>query len=238
MKREMLVGCVSVALVGCATSKGFDDTTDTDAGKPDALVMTGDDAGNDSAVEDTGPVDTGPPPCVYPAGPYGFTAMNGSWQGMTVPPTFQWQGYLKGSSSIQTLKAQDLFDCDGRFGINAIVFDLSALWCGPCIQEAQQVPTWMQTWGPLGVKFVNLIVEDAAHNKATTAAALTWRNNYNLGSVAEVVADPNFSFAHSGTNGLPTNVLVDPRTMKVTKVVEGYTGQQDPAVAALANKNK
>jgi thiol-disulfide isomerase/thioredoxin len=145
---------------------------------------------------------------------------------------------VKGSSSIQTLTAADLYDCDGRFGINAILFDMSALWCGPCQQEAQQVPTWMQTWGPIGVVFVNLIVEDLQHMPATSANALTWRNQFNLGPVGDVVADPKFSLAHGGTIGLPTNVLVDPRTMKVTKVVEGYSGQQDPAVTALANKNK
>jgi thiol-disulfide isomerase/thioredoxin len=235
---KILIACASLALASCSAKGSFDDTSVPDGGgKPDT-GGNGSDGGTDDADIDTGPADTGPPPCVYPQGPYGYTGMAGSWLGAIVPPSFQWQGYLKGSSQIQTLSANDLYDCDGRNGINAILFDMSALWCGPCQQEAQQVPTWMQTWGPIGVVFVNLIVEDASHNKATTAAAQTWLNQFNLGSAGDVVADPNFSFAHGGTNGLPTNVLVDPRTMKVTKVVEGYTGQQDPSVTALANKNK
>src|SRR5581483_4576096 len=207
MKFGILLASASLALAGCTAKHAFDDDSTPDAGGKPETGSTSNEAGDDAAMDDdTGPADTGPAPCVYPAGPYGFTGMAGSWQGATIPPNFQWSGYLKGSSQIQTLSAKDLYDCDGRNGINAIVFDMSALWCGPCQQEAQQVPSWMQTWGPIGVVFVNLIVEDAAHNKATTAAALTWRNQFNLGPVADVVADPNFSFAHGGTNGLPTNV--------------------------------
>lgn len=234
MKQSMLA-CVAV-LAGCANGGSFmDDTPGTDAGsKPDTGTMM---MMDDSGDPDTGVEDTGPAPCVYPSGPYGQTGV-ASWLNMTVPQSFSWQGYVQGSSSVGTLAITDLADCDGRNGVNAILVLMSALWCGPCQQEAMMLPGWMQTWGPLGVKVIELVIEDAAHNKATTAAALTWRNQFNLGSIANVVADPNFSFAHGGTNGLPTNVLIDPRTMKVTKVVEGYTGQQDPAVAALAMKNK
>jgi thiol-disulfide isomerase/thioredoxin len=220
LKLEMSIGVGCVALISCV---------DTDSGKADAHVTPADAGTDNSAVEDTGLT-----PCVYPSGPYG-TSIDGSWVGMTVPPTFTWQGYLKGSSLVQTLSAQDLYDCDGRFNINAIVFDLCAVWCGGCQAEAQQLPTWMQTWGPIGVVFVTLMVQDVSQNKATTAAALAWRDQFNLGNVSDVVADPNFSFAHSGTNAFPMNLLVDPRTMKV---IAENTGQLDPAVTDLANKNK
>lgn len=221
-------------LAGCAAGgTSGDDKQQGDGGGPLPQQDGAADDSGDPNAEDTGVVvDTGPPPCMYPSGPYGKT------QGATIAPTLQWQGYLPGSSSIQTLKATDLFDCDGRYGINAIVFDESALWCGACQQEAQQLPGWMQSpWGPEGVKFVTLIIEDASSNPATTAAALTWRNQFNLGQTVAVVADPAFTFAHSGNNGLPTNILVDPRTMKITKIVEGYGGM-DPSVSALAQKNK
>src|SRR5258706_78491 len=121
MKLEVLIGSLSLVLVSCANAKQFDDTADTDGGKVDSPVNGMDSGGGQaSAVEAPGPADTGPAPCVYPSGPYGFTAMSGSWVGVTVPPTFTWQGYIKGSSSVQTLSAQDLYDCDGRNGINAI----------------------------------------------------------------------------------------------------------------------
>jgi thiol-disulfide isomerase/thioredoxin len=182
-------------------------------------------------------MDTGPPPCVYPSGPYGMTGMDGTWSSQIVPESFQWQGYVVGDDTAQTITADDLYDCDGRKGINAILFLMSAFWCGPCQQEAGHLPTWVQTWKPLGVTVVELVVQDSTHAKASVSDALDWRNTFNLSTAVDVVADPNFSFGHSGTNGLPTNVLVDPRTMKVVKVVEGYTGLPDPAVAALAKKN-
>src|SRR5205823_1102813 len=127
---KIFIACASLALAGCSAKgpSSFDDLPDGGSGKPDSA--TGSEAGNDdSGIEQDTGVDTGPPPCVYPAGPYGYTGMANSWQGATIPPTFQWSGYLKGSSQIQTLTANDLFDCDGRNGINALLFDMSALWC-------------------------------------------------------------------------------------------------------------
>jgi len=217
--------------LGCAAPvKSFsDDLPASDAGKqpisqPDADM-------SEASDPEAGDIDTGPPPCVYPSGPYGKT------QGSVVAPTTQWQGYAPGAASISTISASDLYDCDGRNGINALLFDEAAEWCGPCQQEAQATPQFMQTWGPQGVKVLDLIIQNVQQQPATTATALEWRNAFNLAPVAYVVADPAFSFAHSGQNGLPMNILVDPRTMQITKIVEGYGGM-DPAVSMLALKNK
>jgi hypothetical protein len=114
----------------------------------------------------------------------------------------------------------------------------AALWCGPCQQEATDLPGFISgTWGKDGVTVVSLVVQDLQQKPADTSHALTWRNQFKLGSLMWVAADPAWIFSHSGTNGLPMNVLVDPRTMKITKILEGYGGQ-DPAVDALAKKNK
>jgi thiol-disulfide isomerase/thioredoxin len=232
MKIPML-SAMALLLGGCAAGQNgpdFSDEPPSDSGKKTTST-------SDSGTPDPGepdaqePVDTGPPPCTYPSGPYGKT------QGSTVPPNLTWQGYAPGSSSVSTISTSDLYDCDGRFGIHAILFAQSALWCGVCQQEAQIMPQWMQTWGPQGVKIGTLIIQDQAGQPANASHALLWRNNFNLGSIAYVVADPAFSFAHSGNNGLPMNILIDPRTMKVVKIVEGYGGM-DPAVSQLALKNK
>lgn len=209
----------SLAALGC-TSSG---TPNDDAG-----TIAADTGTTDEPME---PEDTGPPPCVYPSGPYGYV------QGSTVSPGIQWQGYAPGSNEVTTLSTMDVYDCDGRFGINAILFDESALWCGPCIQEAMDLPGFLaSSWTANGVTVATLVVQDLQQKPATTAHALTWRNQYKLGGIW-VAADPAWIFSHEGTNGLPMNVLVDPRTMKIVKILEGYGGQ-DPAVNALANKNK
>jgi hypothetical protein len=168
--------------------------------------------------------------CTYPSGPYGIT------QGAIVDPSLSWQGYLPGGTTVATLQATDLYDCDKSKGINAIVFDESAVWCGSCQQEAQDLePQMASTWKAEGVAFVTLMGQDEASNPATTQTAGNWRSAYGLTDVA-VVADPNLTFLQS-TGGLPTNVLVDPRTMKIVSSTEGYGGP-DPAVDQLAQQNK
>lgn len=194
---------------------------------------TVDDAGNtidpDAGVVDQ--PDTAPPPCPYPSGPYGIG------QGKVLSPSLTWDGYVKGVDTISTLTPADIFDCDGKKGINAVLIDESATWCGPCNQEAADLPMAMQTWSTQGVMIVTLMVENIQHKQADTSTALEWRNQYKLSPLANVMADPYFSFAHMGTVGLPMNILVDPRTMKIINVIEGYGGM-DPAVSKLALKNK
>jgi hypothetical protein len=57
--------------------------------------------------------------CMYPAGPYGVA------QGQVLPPTLKWTGYPAGGMNEGTISTQELFDCDGTKGINAILFDTS-----------------------------------------------------------------------------------------------------------------
>ncbi len=151
-------------------------------------------------------------------------------------PSLSWQGYLPGSTTLATLRSTDLFDCDKSKGINAIVFDESATWCAACQQEASDLEAQMTSkWKAEGVFFVTLMCQDANGDPATTQTASDWQTQYGLTDVA-VVADPGCTFLQS-TGGLPTNVLVDPRTMTVVSSTEGYGGP-DPAVDQLAQKNQ
>lgn len=230
MKLSLLVPS-AILLVGCAAGASPPDDSDPTPENGKKTTTPTSDSGTPPNEPDAEMVDTGPPPCTYPSGPYGKT------QGSVIPPNLTWQGYVQGSSSVSSISAQDLYDCDGRNGINAIVFDESALWCGACQQEASQLSQYMKTWAPQGVKFVTLIIQNLSGQPANTANAQTWMSQFNLNSVASVVADPAFSFAHAGNNGLPTNILVDPRTMKIVEIMEGFGGM-DPQVSQLALKNK
>lgn len=151
-------------------------------------------------------------------------------------PSLKWQGYLPGSTSVATLESRDVFDCDKSKGINAVVFDESATWCAACQQEATDLEGQMTAkWKAEGVFFATLMCQDADGNPATTQTASDWQTAYGLTDVA-VVADPNCTFLQN-SGGLPTNVLVDPRTMKIVSSTEGYGGP-DPAVDQLAQKNQ
>ncbi len=46
-----------------------------------------------------------------------------------------------------------------------------------------------------------------------------WISKYKLNH--DVCADPSMSIASGGSVGLPYNVIVDPRTMKVYKIITG-----------------
>jgi hypothetical protein len=82
--------------------------------------------------------------------------------------------------------------------------------------------------------FVTLLVEDLDHGPATLTMAETWRDHYALTKVG-VVADPKFTFKKPSGNGIPMNVLVDPRTMVV---LDKFQGAPDRAEvdALVANR--
>jgi hypothetical protein len=94
----------------------------------------------------------------------------------------------------------------------------------------------MPTWSKKGIRVLTLMIEDAAQKKGTVALAEKWRQNFKIEDQVAVVADPNDTFLPMGSVGLPLQVLVDPRTMTITKVLQGYGGPM-PEIAALATKN-
>ncbi len=168
--------------------------------------------------------------CKYPAAPYGTDI------GRTVAPTLSWQGYVNGSSTLSTFTMADLFDCDGAKKIDVIVVAQAAQWCGVCKSEASGLESKLSgSWSGLNMKYVELVIETASGTPATTTTAKQWRDAYGLDHAA-VMADPDFSFAHSGSNSLPVHAIIDPRTMKIIDKPEGSL-PYDSTVQQLAAKN-
>ena len=171
------------------------------------------------------------PACVYPAGPYGRAA------GDTLAPTLKWQGYLEEATQSSEVLVTDYYDCDGSKGIDAVLFDVSATWCGACQAEAMDLPGKMTTWKSDGIRVVTLMIEDEAGDPATVATAEQWKAQFKLETIA-TLADPDASLVElvGGGIGLPYQVVVDPRTMKITSTQEGYSGDYS-AVLSVAAKN-
>lgn len=185
---------------------------------------------NPSAPEG-GVVEAGPHGCTYPAGPYGITTGN------VLNPALSWQGYAPNASSPSTLTARDYFDCDGTKGINALYIDVSSMDCPACQAEAQDLPGQTSgTWGQDGVRVLTLLVGNASGNPPALPDAQSWISAYGLGAVA-VCIDPYNTFYTPDLTAIPDGILVDPRTMIIVSVSQGYGGP-DPAVDALARKNK
>lgn len=170
-----------------------------------------------------------PVDCQYPESGFGVNA------GSYVNGNLAWQGYAEGSSQLGSVSIQDYFDCDGSKGINAILIDSSAVWCGVCQEEASDLPSQAASFQAKGIRVITLMIEDNSGNPATTSTATSWRNNFGLDAFS-VVADPNFSFGGNGSVGLPLQIIVDPRTMKIVAREEGFGGDYS-TVLQLAQKN-
>lgn len=216
-----LIGITALALVACSSAP-------TDPTKPDPT----------KPVQPTEP----PPVPVYEATQYPASTGLGNMAGQ-VAADFTWDAFLAGAPAGQTgkISMHDFYDPDGARGINAVLIITSAEWCGACQAEAQTLEGKIRSkWGLDGVLVVELMMEDIQSSKApanVTSAADRWRAKFSLTDMT-VGIDPGFHFAKSGTNGLPVNVVIDPRTMTSMVRTDGSSSQVDSAIGSLVAKNK
>lgn len=185
------------------------------------------------------PTEPAPMP-VYTAPAY--PAAGGFAPGQVVPDK-TWDAFLPSAPVGVTGKVSlhDFFDPDGSRGINAVVIITSAEWCGACMAEAQTLESKIKSkWGADGVLVFEMMLEDTKYSRLVpdvTAAADRWRAKFSLTDMS-VGIDPGFTFAHSGTVGLPLNVIIDPRTMTMVSRTDGYGASEDTDIATLVAQNK
>jgi hypothetical protein len=215
-----LVGLVALTLVACSSAAPTDPQKD-----PNKPVQ---------------PMEPAPTP-VYTAPDY--PSASGALAVGNVVPDKQWPAFLPSApvGVTGTVSMHDFFDPDGLRGINAVVIITSAEWCGACQAEAQTLEGKIRSkWGPDGVIVFELMLEDTKYSRAipdVTAAADRWRAKFGLTDMS-VGIDPGFTFAHSGTVGLPLNAIIDPRTMTMVSRTDGYGASEDTDIANLVAKNK
>jgi hypothetical protein len=96
-----------------------------------------------------------------------------------------------------------------------------------------------QGWANQGLEIaaLTLLLDDQNEGPPTTDGALFWKQNYGLNSVY-VAADPNFSMVPGQSVGTPQLSIVDPRTMQVVLVQEGWGGSHPPQLEQLALQNQ
>lgn len=204
----------SVGGSGGGTSNGGDPsnggTTTTTTSETTTSTPTTTTTSTTTTTTTNSPVD-----CQYPDSGFGVNV------GSYVSGNLAWQGYTEGAAQSGTVSIQDYFDCDGSKGIHALLIDSSAAWCGPCQEEAGDLASKLSSFQAKGIRVITLMIENGAGNPATLATATTWRDNFGLEGFA-VAADPNFSFSGNGSVGLPLQIIVDPRTMKIVGREEGF----------------
>jgi hypothetical protein len=159
--------------------------------------------------------------CEYPSGEYGFMP------GQVPPPTLSWEG-IDENGKRTTISIADYHDCDGSRGINAILIDQSTVWCGVCRRLAKKLAEKVHgEWNQRGIHVITLITQAADTTPATADTAMQWRRQFQLDGSA-VVADPLRSFRETAGQQMapyPYEIMIDPRTMKITSVDAGYRGE-------------
>jgi hypothetical protein len=186
-------------------------------------------AGGSGAAAGQGGSGGTPVSCTYPGGPYGVD------QGNTLSGSLSWQGYRAQSDAVATVSVQEYFDCDGARGINAVLFTTEQWNCGACQMEAATLASEAPQWAALGIQVVVLLIAGPNDGPATMDDAWQWKTLNGLASVT-VLADPNWLLTSGDSVGTPLESVVDPRSMRVVYVQEGYYGSF-PELLALAQQN-
>ena len=147
-----------------------------------------------------------------------------------VDATLSWAGFPEGSAEASLVSIAAYHDPDGLKGINALLITEVSFSCHACLIETQDlVKNLAGPWKNLGVRVVQLVIDDATGHigKSTIASAKAWRDA--TGATFAVAADPMFSFSHDGQNPMPQVLIVNPRDLSLVSRVEGY----EPTATAL-----
>lgn len=146
-----------------------------------------------SPTEPTCPIQAPPPGWTYPGGPYGTTVTDRFEE-------FEFQ------------------DCDGnpvRFGdvlgdSTVTLFNVSAGWCQPCIEEAEIIESEvLEPYCERGLRVVQVLIEDEEGFPATRLFCNQWKERFGL--TLPVLVDPLFETRqYIEAASTPLNMLVTP----------------------------
>ena len=188
-----------------------------------ALFMVG----GDATEETPRATDTEGGRAVYPEGPYGSSA------GLHLAPTLSFEIVGPGRS-LARLSMRDLHDPDGRRGNRALLVVESAAWSPVCQSQAMHLRSvYRERIRPRGIVILQLLFEDEARRPARFDAALLWTARYEATWLCGV--DP---LRKLPGKTVPTSYLVDPRTMRITHVFEGWDESAARLADDLAHRNR
>lgn len=158
-----------------------------------------------------------------------------------LPTWLSWKGFPEGKmtpTDLTKMLIDTWFDSDGSKGINAILFLTSKYNCAACAKESSELQAKIESWNldNKGIKVVVLVINNKSNGFPDLTSTLLWKSQYKLLD-ATVVSDSNTTFAVSSTFSTPLRTVVDPRTMKVVEVAEGYSGDYS-TLENLASENK
>ncbi len=88
-----------------------------------------------------------------------------------------------------------------------------------------------------GGRIITALIENASSGPSTQASADTWINAYKCQN--DISIDPKKTIfpPTGGTIGLPYNIMIDPRTMQIVKIMQGDGAVVDAEFNKLITKN-
>lgn len=167
----------------------------------------------------------------YPPPPYGVA--EGS-----VITSYRFVGFpnaQKDSSNLQEIELAEFYNPTGdgvyeegsvmEIGApkpTVLLLTVSAVWCGPCIYEADKVfPGLYKDYKPQGGEFFVQLADGPTPGKAATAKSLSaWTEKY--GVDYPMAIDPSYQLgALFEADAFPANMIIDTRTMRIIEITTG-----------------
>ncbi|GAC1351181.1 MAG: hypothetical protein NVSMB1_01740 [Polyangiales bacterium] len=151
----------------------------------------------------------------YPDGPYGIE------KGKVFPP-IEMEGYKGGQGGTWAkFSMKDYYDVDGKKGVYAILFVVSAEWCVPCQQEAKKLTEFFaDPYKKQGAAFIGGMIQNYKHEPADQKTVDRWiakfHTNFDIG-----IGNDLDSQTLPATAGIPRNYIIDPRNMVIYRVNSG-----------------
>jgi len=193
--------------------------------------------------QDAGTITTDPN--AYPAGPYGVS-VNRTIQNFTLPGYFTAvEGTkvndLEYSESLDLQKVRTTLNSDGQ-PFRYLLLDISAGWCPPCNQEAEDLGLdgsksgKIAEWASKGGLFMTVLAEgydESSHDAPVKDDIEKWTNQHSAQST--MVFDPTQALEQAGImpSAFPTNLVIDLKTMKIVSAWYGLDATYQKWEAAL-----
>lgn len=84
---------------------------------------------------------------------------------------------------------------------------------------------------------MTLLIDDPDEGASTMEGPVLWKQQFGLSSIF-IASDPQFLLVPGSSVGTPQQTVVDPRTMRVVLLQEGWSGSAPAALLQIAQQNK